>query len=340
MPQSLTKPEEIAVLEVYKKYLFRNCNKKTPTIVIGIPRAIKIFREFYKEEAVDYLIKSIKFFASSTMKDWMKEQHPSTLAPKNIFSCRFVEDWLVVIADGYDCTIKDRESDIIDLSKFNYKKLAEIANTSAEDLKEYFGKTPSKITQEELSGMIDSKIIHTNLNEALNVYINNGICNISFYLTMKSQNLDTQQIPSFLSKDLINAFSLNSDDGEWLYLFGNHNTQKTFTAIILGLNAIKNGRSVYFLDLSDSLSSTTMSLCHRLKEHLRFIKECDLLIIDNVKTDSLCSEWERKKFRMIIEGRYNDCKQTVFTSTYLADKFEDVLGIGKIKRNSLKLFCF
>ena len=92
----LTDPDHLKVFEVYHELFgYVRCSIKTPSILVGIPRAVKIYKEFYREEAADKLVEALKSFEKSELMTWMMDKDIRTMAPKSIFSESFVSDHLL-----------------------------------------------------------------------------------------------------------------------------------------------------------------------------------------------------------------------------------------------------
>jgi len=93
--KKLIEPEALRVLTFFKTNVSKFCNASTPSIVAGIPRAITIFQEYFKDDAVEKLIEALYKFRQDGLYTWMLNNCPSSISPKTIFSEKFVKDKLL-----------------------------------------------------------------------------------------------------------------------------------------------------------------------------------------------------------------------------------------------------
>ena len=109
---------------------------------------------------------------------------------------------------------------------------------------------------------------------------------------------------------LINSFYNSEQYSNWLYIQGDVGAGKTFMAVAIAQVFLLNNRSVYF--------STVTELLDNLRPNgdesvINKINACDLLILDDIGQEKV-SSWVVEKLYMIINKRYNDNTQVIFTS--------------------------
>lgn len=115
---------------------------------------------------------------------------------------------------------------------------------------------------------------------------------------------------SKISFEKIKSFYNSEQYSNWLYIQGEVGAGKTFMAVAVAQIFLLNNRSVYF--------STVTELLENLRPNgdesvIDKINACDLLILDDIGQEKV-SSWVIEKLYMIINKRYNDNTQVIFTS--------------------------
>jgi hypothetical protein len=126
--KSLTKPEELEVLEVFQKNIFSGCSASAKTIVAGIPRAINIFRTYFKEEAVSKLKEALVKLKSDETFKWQKGQSITMVSPKIIFSESYVSNNLIPLItnqNGDLCKRPETEEELRRIKEDNKRRTDE-----------------------------------------------------------------------------------------------------------------------------------------------------------------------------------------------------------------------
>lgn len=101
-----------------------------------------------------------------------------------------------------------------------------------------------------------------------------------------------------------------------LYLFGGTGTGKTTIASQIGLQAIREGKTVRFIK--------AYKLPDVVNEDIGEITKPDLLIIDDLGAD-FTGEWSNTRLRAAIDDRYDSMKPVVITSNYSKDQLAKLL---------------
>ena len=115
-----------------------------------------------------------------------------------------------------------------------------------------------------------------------------------------------------------------------LYLWGTTGTGKTTIAAAIGIRAIKNGRSVRFVD---AYNISQMLFDGRGDE----ITRPDLLIIDDLGAEAT-GEWNNARMRSAINDRYNSNKPTIVTSNYSKKELAKLLTTDDMNMTSQAIF--
>lgn len=98
------------------------------------------------------------------------------------------------------------------------------------------------------------------------------------------------------------------------FIFGPHGTGKTHAAAVFVFDALMTGRSVIFrtaVELVDELRNAIDD--HRVSDSIGELRKVDLLIIDDLAMERP-TEWVLEQLCRIVDWRYRDNAQTVFTS--------------------------
>jgi len=115
------------------------------------------------------------------------------------------------------------------------------------------------------------------------------------------------------------------DEKQGVYFYGAAGTGKTFLVALVAQEILRKGRSVIFSDLSYLLNKMRASFAkdseNDIEEMMKTLKECDVLILDDLGTEYV-TEWAAEKMFEIINYRYNEDKQTLITSNYRLGELE------------------
>lgn len=121
------------------------------------------------------------------------------------------------------------------------------------------------------------------------------------------------------NQNAVRAAHMAIEDGVGCYFFGGVGTGKTFLTAIIAQELLRRGKSVIFGDLSYLLNKMRASFTkdseNDIEEMMDTLKNCDVLILDDLGTEYV-TEWATDKLFEIINFRYNKEKQTLITSNY------------------------
>jgi len=123
----LTK-DELKVLAVYQKLIFKNCKETTPAIIVNLPKALEIFKQYYPEDYTDKCINAITNFSKD---EWFKKiksdlTQISRLSPSRFLNPKFIENNLLPLTEKLDGNISDNrptEEELRDITKGNIERL-------------------------------------------------------------------------------------------------------------------------------------------------------------------------------------------------------------------------
>ena len=117
----LTKPEEVMILYLYKRYIYDNCNERMPSVVVGIRNALRLFEK--KTMSSDYglyalsgsikLLSEDKFFAAEVRLNKL------VTTPKRFWSIENIEAKLLPYADIIVRMNKTKEKKMLPYKQIN-----------------------------------------------------------------------------------------------------------------------------------------------------------------------------------------------------------------------------
>lgn len=125
-------------------------------------------------------------------------------------------------------------------------------------------------------------------------------------------------IPDKNAFDRVSAFVDRLDDnlkqGNGLILKGNVGTGKTTLAAAVIQEMVRRGMtSCYFVPLASLLDEIFSRKGDGQKEYINMLKNCRLLVIDDLGQEH-SEGWVQLKFENIISERYNRCRSTILTT--------------------------
>lgn len=123
-------------------------------------------------------------------------------------------------------------------------------------------------------------------------------------------------IPARYRENIVKSKHYQTALERGLYLFGGTGTGKTTIASQIGLEAIRDGKTVRFVK--------AYRLPDVVKDDIDAITEPDLLIIDDLGAD-FTGEWSNTRLRAAIDERYDSMKPVVITSNYNKDQLAKLL---------------
>ena len=138
--------------------------------------------------------------------------------------------------------------------------------------------------------------------------------------------------------------SIIESEGEeenWLFLYGNAGTGKTYASIILAQIAIMKEMSVYFVNVTNLLDLLRPNMQDESQPQ-KVMKQCekvDVLILDDIGHEK-SSQWVRERLYRIINDRWNSGKITVFTSNFNIEHLKDTVSpavYSRVKGESLEV---
>lgn len=115
------------------------------------------------------------------------------------------------------------------------------------------------------------------------------------------------------------------EDGSSLFLQGKCGTGKTFLAAIVANESIKLGKNVIFSTAPEILAdikSTFDGNNAETAQILKTIKEIPVLVIDDFGAET-ATKWTAEQFFVIVNYRYNEELQTIFTSNHSLEKIKE-----------------
>jgi hypothetical protein len=119
------------VLKAYQK-LMPSVSAKNSDIREGIPRAVKIFENFFKDEAVDKLAEALDIISKN---DWwrtrIKESHFGIVKPSNFFKTKSVENNLLPLLlnspkNEHLCEAPKSEEELREIEEDNAQRIREV----------------------------------------------------------------------------------------------------------------------------------------------------------------------------------------------------------------------
>lgn len=126
--------EEIIVLEKYRNYIYSGCSAKTKTIVEGIPRAVKLFKTYFNDDAVNKLTEAIEKIAKLDWFNSMRKDNKYIAPPKNFFSGTFIETKLLPLVHNQPKNGKDNKD------RYTEEELREAEESNKENLRKWRAK--------------------------------------------------------------------------------------------------------------------------------------------------------------------------------------------------------
>lgn len=106
-----------------------------------------------------------------------------------------------------------------------------------------------------------------------------------------------------------------------LLLIGATGTGKTFLARCMGALALKNNKSVLYVNVNEYLNSLKPDYeGEPLKYHAI---SCDLFILDDLGTERV-TDYTNTEINYIIDKRLNDKKSTIITTNLVPDQIEEI----------------
>ena len=127
---------------------------------------------------------------------------------------------------------------------------------------------------------------------------------------------------------------------EWLYLYGQSGSGKTYMAMLFAKIALLRELSVFFISVPEMLerlrpNEDDPSDRQRVK---KMLKRCDLLILDDIGQEK-ASQWVREQLYIYINSRYGDGKRIIFTSNFDVSKLRDTISVPVYSRVVGKSIC-
>lgn len=126
-------------------------------------------------------------------------------------------------------------------------------------------------------------------------------------------------------EDLIASFRkkvANMDKESFsILLIGATGTGKTFLARCIGADALKNFKSVLYVNINEYLSSLRPDYDGEPLKY--YAVSCDLLILDDLGTERV-TEYTNTEINYIIDKRLNDKKSTIITTNLVPDQIEEI----------------
>lgn len=98
-----------------------------------------------------------------------------------------------------------------------------------------------------------------------------------------------------------------------LFLFGNVGTGKTFASACIANRLMKAGKTVLFMNLGLYINKLQREWAEAEKDVLEYVKNCDLLIIDDMGVENV-KEWTQDKVFSLIDARYRAEKPLIVTT--------------------------
>lgn len=98
-----------------------------------------------------------------------------------------------------------------------------------------------------------------------------------------------------------------------LFLFGNVGTGKTFASACIANRLMENGKTVLVMNLGLYINKLQREWAEAEKDVLEYVKNCDLLIIDDMGVENV-KEWTQDKVFSLIDTRYRAEKPLIITT--------------------------
>lgn len=109
-----------------------------------------------------------------------------------------------------------------------------------------------------------------------------------------------------------------------IYLHGKPGVGKTMLLSILGNTLLKAGKKVLFCNTAELLNQLRQRIKSDWNEELARYQKVPCLILDDVGTAKL-TEWGMEQMFRLLDARYREERQTLFTSNYSLEEFQKKL---------------
>ena len=107
-----------------------------------------------------------------------------------------------------------------------------------------------------------------------------------------------------------------------ILFFGGVGTGKTFASSCIANYLIENNKTIFIINMGLYISKLQREWSEAEKDVLNYIKNCDLLIIDDFGSEKI-SEFVITKTFALIDTRYRSGKPTIITSNLGIDEIEE-----------------
>lgn len=119
---------------------------------------------------------------------------------------------------------------------------------------------------------------------------------------------------------------------EGLYLYGTPGVGKTLLVSILGNALVEAGKKVLFCNTAEFLNQLRQHIKGDWNEELARHQKVPCLILDDVGA-ARPTEWGLEQMFRLLDARYEEGRQTFFTSNYSLEQLkEKLLGSGQVEK--------
>lgn len=146
----------------------------------------------------------------------------------------------------------------------------------------------------------------------------------------KFENADKSQVINFLKK-YSEKFKVTGNAPAGIFLYGSVGTGKTYAASCLANDLMENGKTVLFMSFALYLIKIRESFKNNFEdtniesEILKYVKTCDLLIVDDLGVENV-KEFAIEKLFTLLDTRYRTKKPFIITTNLSIEAIKEKFG--------------
>lgn len=139
------------------------------------------------------------------------------------------------------------------------------------------------------------------------------------------ENADLSQKHMRIAKKFAEKFVSTGTAPLGIMFFGEVGTGKTYASNCIANHLMKNGKTVFVISLSKYMNKLQREWAEAEKDVLRYVEECELLIIDDFGVEK-ASEFVLEKTFALIDTRYRTKKPMIITTNLDITKINNKFG--------------
>lgn len=157
------------------------------------------------------------------------------------------------------------------------------------------------------------------------------------FLNSTFENACLDEIYMNISLKFAKSFIKNNGSPKGIFFYGSVGTGKTFASSCIANHLMKNGKTAFIINTGLYIGKLQREWSEAEKEVLDYVKNCDLLVIDDFGVEKV-SEFVISKVFTLIDTRYRSTKATIITSNFTIDEIEKKFDIRIADR--IREMCF